>query len=54
MITEEEVEELKPAAYRWHHLVHIQCTKLPDVVKRTAEVLAQEGRDEEAEQLKGQ
>ena len=54
MVTEQEVEELKPAAHRWHHFVHIQCTKPPDVVKRTAKLLAEERHDEEGKQLKGQ
>ena len=54
MVTEQEVEELKPLAWPWDHLVCIQCTKPPDVVKRTAELLAEVGRDEEGKQLKGQ
>ena len=52
MLTKQEVEELKQAEWPWGHLVHIQCTKPPDVVKRTAELLAEVGCDEE--QLKGQ
>ena len=54
MVTEQEVEELKPLAWPWDHLVHIQCTKPPDVVKRTAELLAEAGRDVEEKELKGQ
>ena len=54
MATKQDVEELKPAAYLWHNLIHIQCTKPNDVVERTAELLAEEGRDEEGKQLKGQ
>ena len=54
MITERELEELKPDLFRWDRLVKIQCTKPPDVVKRTAELLAEVGRDEEGKQLKGQ
>ena len=52
MLTEQEVEELKPLD--WDRLVVIQCTKPPDVVKRTAELLAEVGRDERGKQLKGQ
>ena len=54
MVTEQEVEELKPLKWPWNCLVHIQCTKPPDVVKRTAELLAEVGCDEEGKQLKGQ
>ena len=54
MVTEQEVKELKPAVLLWSHIVCIQCTKTPDVVKRTAELLAEVGRDEQEKQLKGQ
>ena len=54
MITKQEMEELKPLVWPWRRLVEIQCTKPPDVVKRTTELLADVGRDEEGEQLKGQ
>ena len=54
MVTEQEMEELKPFEWPWRHLVQIQCTKAPDVVKRTAELLAEVGRDEEGKELKGQ
>ena len=58
MLTEQEMEELKPllkqAKRSQGHLVVIQCTKPPDVVKRTAELLAEMGRDEKGKQLKGQ
>ena len=52
MVTEQDVEELKH--WGWDLLVHIQCTKPPDVVKRTAELLAEVGRDEQEKELKGQ
>ena len=52
MLTEQEMEELK--LLDWGRLVVIQCTKSPDVVKRTAELLAEVGRDERGKQLKGQ
>ena len=54
MVTGQEVEELKPLVRPWRRLVEIQCTKPPDVVKRATELLAEVGRDEEGEQLKGQ
>ena len=54
MVTEQEMEELKPDAYRWERLVQIQCTKPPDVVKRTTELLAEVGCDEEGKRMKGQ
>jgi len=52
MLTEQEVEKLKH--WDWDRLVEIQCTKPPDVVKKTAELLAEVGRNEEGKQLKGQ
>ena len=54
MVTEQEVKHLKPDMRLLDHLVLIQCTKPPDLVKRTAELLAEVGRDEEGKQLKGQ
>ena len=54
MVTEQEMEELKPLAWPWDHLICIQCTKPPDVVNSTAELLAEVGRDEDGKQLKGQ
>ena len=54
MVTEQEMEELKPNVWPWGCLVKIQCTKPPDVVERTVELLAEVGRKEEGKQLKGQ
>ena len=54
MVTEQEMEELKTLVRPWNHLVDIQCTKPPDVVKRTAELLSEVGRHEKGKQLKGQ
>ena len=54
MLTEQEMEELKPLRYPWDRLVQIQCTKPPDVLKRTAELLAEVGHHEQGKQLKGQ
>ena len=54
MLTEQEMKELKPPLWPWDRLIRIQCTKPPDVVKRTAELLAEVGRDEDGKRLKGQ
>ena len=53
MLTEQEMKELNPV-WPWSRLVHIQSTKPPDVVKKTVELLAEVGRNEERKQLKGQ
>ena len=54
MVTEEEVEGLKPVVRPWARLVLIQCRKPPEVVKRTAELLDGVGHNEEGSRLKGQ
>ena len=54
MVTEQEMEELKSSEWPWRHLVGIQCTKPPDVVTRTAELLDEAGRNYEANCLRGQ
>ncbi len=54
MVTEQEVEELKPLPNPLNRLIKIQCTKPPDVVKRTAELLAEVRHHEQGKQLKGQ
>ena len=54
MLTEQDVEELKQAEVPWERLVRVQCIKPPDVLKRTLELLAEMGHDEEERQLKGQ
>ena len=54
MVTEQEMEDLcKPAAPWLDHLVRIQCTKPPDVVTRTAELIDEVGHNEEANLLRG-
>ena len=53
MVTKQEVEELKQAGWPWRRLFGIQCTKPPDVVKRTTELLAEVGHGEEGKCLKG-
>ena len=54
MLTKQDVEELKHAEVPWERLVRVQCTKPPDVVRRTSELLAEMKLDEEGWQLKGQ
>ena len=54
MVTKQEVEELKPYGSRWAHIVQSLYTKPPDVMKRTAELLTEVGRDEDGKRLKGQ
>lgn len=53
MVTEPELEDLKSCEWPWLFLVPIQCTKAPDVVRRTAVLLAEVLRNEEATLLKG-
>ena len=56
MITDQDLEELKPAPaiWLWDHLVRIQCTKPPDEVIRTAELLDSVNQGSEANLLRGQ
>ena len=54
IVTEQELENLKPAVRPWNHLVCIQCKKPFDVVIRTAELLDEVGINEEANLLTGQ
>ena len=54
MVTVQEVEELKPFPCPWDRLVEIQCTKPPNVMKRTAELMAEVGCHVQGKQLKGQ
>ena len=54
MVTEQEVKVLKPDVWSWRRLAEIQYTKPPDVVKRTAKLLAEVGCDAQRKQLKGQ
>ena len=54
MVTEQEVEELKQTKMSWDRIAQIQCTKPPDVVKRTAKLLAEVGHDAKGKRMKGQ
>ena len=54
MVTEQEAEDLKSAKQPWYRLAQIQCTKPPEVLKRTAELLAEVGHNNEEKFLTGQ
>ena len=54
MVTEEDLEDLKPSIWLWGHLVRIQCTKPSDVVTRTAELLDSVSQTKEANLLRGE
>ena len=55
MVTEQKVKDLKySSAWPWIHLVEIQCTNPPNVVKRTAKLLEEVGHTEEQNLLEGQ
>ena len=54
MITEQDLEDLKKATFNFNHLVRIQCTKPPDVMTRTAELLDGVNERHRANKLRGQ
>ena len=54
LVTEDEVERMKgEGGYLSDRVVHVQCTKPPEVVTRTTEVLDKHGYNEEARWLRG-
>ena len=54
LVTEDEVERMKrESGYLPGRLVHVQCTKPPEVVTRTADVLDKYKFNHEAMQLRG-
>ncbi len=53
IVTEQDVKDLKSREWPWLFLVQIQCTKPPDIVRRTAVLLVEVLRNEEATLLKG-
>ena len=55
MVTQQDLEELKrsPGIWLWYRLVHCQCTKPPDVITRTAELLDSIDQTLEANILRG-
>ena len=54
MITEQDLEDLKTTYVDFNHLVLIQCTKPPDVMTRTAELLDGVNETRYANTLRGQ
>ena len=54
MITEQDLEDLKTAVIVFDRLVRIQCTKPPDVMTRTAELLDGVNKRLYAKMLRGQ
>ena len=54
MVTEQEMDDLDLAAWPWSYMICIQCTKPPEVVTRTAKLLAKMRYYEEEQLLEGQ
>ena len=52
LVTEDEVERMKGGDLSYR-VVHVQCTKPPEVVTRTADVLDKYGYNVEASLLRG-
>ena len=54
LVTEDDVKRMKEVVrYLPYRVVNVQCTKPPEVVTRTADVLDKCGYNEEAMQLRG-
>ena len=54
LVTEDDVERMKrERGYLPYSLVSVQCTKPPEVVTRTADILDKWGFNDEARQLRG-
>ena len=53
LVTEDEVERIKSGGHLLGRLVHLQCTKPPEVVTRTADILKKWGCNNEARKLRG-
>ena len=54
LVTEDEVKRMKgEGGYLSDRVVRVQCTKPPEVVTRTTDVLDKYGFDEEARDLRG-
>ena len=54
LVTEDEVKRMRgKEGYLLDQLISIQCTKPPEVVARTAELMAKFDYNEEARQLRG-
>ena len=54
LVTEDEVEKMKgEGGDLTYRVVHVQCTKPPEVMTRTTDVLDKHGCKVEAKQLRG-
>ena len=53
LVTEDEVERMKGGGDLSYRVVNVQCTKPPEVVTRTADVLGKYGYNEETRPLRG-
>ena len=53
LVTDDEVERMKRGGHLPDRVVNVQCTKPPEVLTRTADVLDKFGLNEEAMQLRG-
>ena len=53
LVTEDDVERMKRGGHLPDRVVIVQCTKPPEVVTRTADVLSKFGLNGEAMQLRG-
>ena len=53
LLTEDEVKRIKGEEDLSDRVVHVQCTKPPEVVARSAIVLDKYGHNEEARRLRG-
>ena len=53
LVTEDEVERMKRGRYLPDRVVIVQCTKPPEVLTRTADVLDKYGHNDSAMQLRG-
>ena len=53
LVTEDEVKRMKGGVHLSYRVVLVQCTKRPEVVARTVNVLDKYGHNEEARCLRG-
>ena len=54
LVTEDEVERMKgDGGYLSYRVVSVQCTKPPEVVTRTTDVLDKYGNNKKARKLRG-
>ena len=53
LVTEDDVERMKRGGYLPDRLVHVQYTKPPEVVTRTADVLDKFEHNKSAKKLRG-